>query len=133
MLPQPSSPPHRIFSIGSVGIGAWTTVSHARQLIFGRTCTTRLKWEGTYSSTSRSSAPIRPNLSPPQVGHTHGASWTIVSAGKWSGKGARVEGLRFFFDEAPVSVVSAASDSATPARASVSATPALCGLVSARP
>ena len=47
-----------------------------------RTCTTRLKWEGTYSSTSRSSAPIRPNLSPPQAGHAHGASWTIVSAGK---------------------------------------------------
>src|SRR5208337_5625513 len=47
------------------------------------------------SSTSRSSAPIRPNLSPPQAGHTHGASWTIVSAGKWSGKGAWFEGLRF--------------------------------------
>lgn len=65
----------RPFSIGNVGIGAWATVSQARQLIFGRTCTMRLKWEGTYSSTSRSSAPIRPNLSPPQVGHTHGASW----------------------------------------------------------
>ncbi len=52
--------PRTPFSIGSVGIGAWTTVSRARQLIFGRTCTTRLKWEGTYSSTSRSSAPIRP-------------------------------------------------------------------------
>ena len=57
-----SAGPGRPFSIGSVGIGAWTMVSQARQLIFGRTCSTRLKCEGTYSSTSRSSAPIRPNF-----------------------------------------------------------------------
>ena len=31
---------------------------------------------------------------------------------EWSGKGARFEGLRFFFDEAPVSVASSASGSA---------------------
>jgi hypothetical protein len=33
---------------------------------FGRTCWMTLKLEGTYSSTSRSSCPIRLNVVPPQ-------------------------------------------------------------------
>ena len=74
--------PRRPFSIGSVGMGACTTVSQARQLIFGRTCSTRLKCEGTYSRTMRSSAPIRPNFVAPQVGQTQGASCMIVSSGR---------------------------------------------------
>ena len=51
--------PGRPRSIGSDGIGACTIVSQARQLSFGRTCRITLKLEGTYSSTSRSSSPIR--------------------------------------------------------------------------
>lgn len=41
----------------------------ARQHIFGRRCTTRLKCEGTYSSTSRSSVPILLKTVPPHFGH----------------------------------------------------------------
>ena len=66
----------------AVGRGACTTVSQARQLIFGRTCSTRLKCEGTYSRTMRSSAPIRPNFVAPQIGQTQGASCMTVSSGR---------------------------------------------------
>jgi len=41
----------------------------------------------------RSSAPIRPNFVAPQVGQTQGASCTIVSSGRWSGRGVRTDGL----------------------------------------
>ncbi len=52
------------------------------RIAVGRTCCTRLKCEGTYSRTSRSWAPIRPNFVPPQVGQTQGASCTVVSIGR---------------------------------------------------
>jgi hypothetical protein len=55
-------------------MGACTIVSQPRQLIFGRTCTTRLKKDGTYSSTSRSSSPILLNSAPPQHGHEQAGS-----------------------------------------------------------
>ena len=42
--------PGRPRSIGSVGIGACTMVSQARQLSLGRTCWITLKLDGTYSS-----------------------------------------------------------------------------------
>src|SRR5258708_38690847 len=74
-------------------MGACTTVSQARQLIFGRTCSSRLKCEGTYSRTVRSSAPIRPNFVAPQVGQTQGASCTRFSSGRWSGRREQAYGL----------------------------------------
>ncbi len=88
--------PGRPLSIGSVGMGACTMVSQARLLIFGRTCSTRLKCESTYSSAMRSSTPIRPNLVSPHLGETHGASCKTISSGRWSSKGARTDG--FFVD-----------------------------------
>jgi hypothetical protein len=57
------------------------------------------------------------------AGRAHGASWTIVSTRRWSGKGARFEGFRFFLDGSPVSVASAGSDSAKQVRASATAAP----------
>jgi hypothetical protein len=62
-------------------------VSQARQLIFGRTWTTTLKCEGTYSSTSRSSVPIRLSFLLPQAGQTHLASCSTRSRGRWAGSG----------------------------------------------
>src|SRR3954447_982492 len=81
--------PGRPRSIGSDGIGACTIVSHDRQLSFGRTCWVTLKLEGTYSSTSRSSCPIRLNVVPPQPGQVQAGSWVTVSRGRWAGSDVR--------------------------------------------
>ena len=54
--------------MGSEGIGACTIVSQVRQLSLGRTWRVTLKLEGTYSSTSRSSCPMRLNRLPPHPG-----------------------------------------------------------------
>jgi hypothetical protein len=69
--------------------GICVIVSHARQLIRGRTWTTTLKCEGTYSSTSRSSSPSRLRRALPQAGHTQAASCTTRSRGRWAGSGWR--------------------------------------------
>src|SRR5208282_5652469 len=71
--------PGRPRSIGSVGIGACTMVSQDRQLSFGRRWRITLKLEGTYSSTSRSSWPIRLKVVPPQPGQEQAGSWMTVS------------------------------------------------------
>lgn len=70
-------------------MGAWTMVSQARQLSLGRTCLITLKWDGTYSSTSRSSSPICEKMVPPHCGQAQGASWRITSRGRCSGSGWR--------------------------------------------
>src|SRR5271167_2057205 len=64
--------PGRPRSIGRLGIGGCTIVSQARQLSFGRMWRITLKLEGTYSSTSRSSWPMRLNTVPPQPGQVPG-------------------------------------------------------------
>src|SRR5918995_4529360 len=81
--------PGRPRSIGNDGGGAWVMVSHCRQLILGRTWTTTLKCEGTYSSTSRSSAPTRVSAVLPHVGQAHAGSYTTRSRGRCAGNGCR--------------------------------------------
>ena len=70
--------------------------------ILGGTCMTRLKWR------ERIAAPHAGRRRPGETCRRRrsgtGASWTIVSTRRWSGKGARFEGLRFFLDGSPVSV-----------------------------
>jgi hypothetical protein len=65
----------RPFSISSVGIGAWTIVSQARQLIFGRTCYDALKVERNIfehlALVRADAARICPRR---RAGHTPGAS-----------------------------------------------------------
>jgi len=80
--------------MGNAGIGRCTTISQARQLSFGRICWITLKLDGTYSSTSRSSCPIRLNTVLPQPGQTQGGSWVIVSRGRCAGSGLRTGCLR---------------------------------------
>ena len=87
--------PGRPRSIGSDGIGACTMVSQARQLSFGRTWRITLKLEGTYSSTSRSSWPMRLNTVPPQPGQVQAGSWVTVSRGRCAGSGLRTGCLRW--------------------------------------
>ena len=81
--------PGRPRSIGRLGIGGCTIVSQARQLSFGRMWRITLKLEGTYSSTSRSSWPMRLSTVPPQPGQVQAASWVMVSRGKCGGSGLR--------------------------------------------
>src|SRR3954465_11485740 len=81
--------PGRPRSIGSDGIGACTMVSQDRQLSFGRRWRITLKLEGTYSSTSRSSWPIRLKVVSPQPGQLQAGSWVTVSRGRCSGSGWR--------------------------------------------
>ena len=50
---------------------------------------------GTYSSTSRSSCPIRLNVVPPQPAQMQAGSWVTVSRGRWAGNGARTGCLRW--------------------------------------
>ena len=76
--------PGRPRSIGNDGGGAWVMVSHCRQLILGRTWTTTLKCDGTYSSTSRSSLPIRLSFLLPHAGQTQVASCSTRSRGRWA-------------------------------------------------
>ena len=71
--------------MGREGIGACTIVSQTRQLSLGRMCWITLKLEGMYSSTSRSSWPIRLNTLPPQPGQVQAGSWVTISRGRWSG------------------------------------------------
>ena len=67
-----------------------TIVSQARQLSLGRTCRITLKLEGTYSSTSRSSCPMRLNRLPPHPGQVQTGSCVMVSRGRCAGSGVRV-------------------------------------------
>ena len=53
-----------------------------------------MKLEGTYSSTSRSSWPIRLNVVPPQPAQIQAGSWVTVSRGRWAGSGVRTGCLR---------------------------------------
>ena len=62
---------------------------------FGRMCWITLKLEGTYSSTSRSSCPIRLNVVPPQPGQVQAGSWVMISRGRWAGSGVRTGCLRW--------------------------------------
>ena len=103
--------PGRPRSIGSDGIGACTIVSHDRQLSFGRTCRITLKQEGTYSSISRSSSPIRLKTVPPQAGQVQGGSWMTVSRGRCPGSVLRTGCLRWCV-LAGVSVLGGGGDSA---------------------
>ena len=54
-----------------------------------------MKLEGTYSSTSRSSWPMRLNIVPPQPGQVQAGSWVTVSRGRWAGSGVRTGCLRW--------------------------------------
>ena len=80
--------------IGRLGIGGCTIVSQARQLSFGRIWRITLKLEGTYSSTSRSSWPMRLNTVPPQPGQVQATSWVMVSRGRCGGSGLRTGCMR---------------------------------------
>src|SRR4051812_7218503 len=83
--------PGRPRSIGREGMGGCTMVSHARQLSFGRTCRITLKLEGTYSSTSRSSWPMRLNTVPPQPSPCDPcAKHSVAPPPKGAGAGRRV-------------------------------------------
>jgi hypothetical protein len=84
-----SAGPGRPRSIGKDGSGGWVIVSHCRQLSFGRTCTTTLKCDGTYSRTSRSSVPMRLSLVLPQAGQAQAASCSTRSRGRCAGSGWR--------------------------------------------
>ena len=64
------------------GGAATAFVRPREQVILAPERCTRLKCEGTYSSTMRSSAPIRPNFVSPQAGQTQGASCVTVSSGR---------------------------------------------------
>ncbi len=64
-----SAGPARPFSTGRSGAGAWTIVSHARQLMRGRIWRITLSRAGTRSSTSVTSSPSFDSLVPPQHGH----------------------------------------------------------------
>lgn len=70
--------------------------SHARQLIFGRTCCTTLKDDGTYSSTSVTSSPIRRSTVPPQHEQASCGGCVTCSRGRCAGNGLRPVGLLRF-------------------------------------
>src|SRR5579864_2067534 len=85
-----SSPgPGRPRSIGKDGSGACTMVSQARQLTVGRTYSTTLKEDGTYSSTSVTTSSILRSTVPPQDGQDGKGSMITRSRGKCSGNGLR--------------------------------------------
>lgn len=73
--PWPSLP----HSIGRLGIAGWVIVLQSRQLSFGRTWTTTLKCDGTYSSTSRVSSQILRSRSQPQAGQAQTPAFVMIS------------------------------------------------------
>ena len=68
-------------SIGNDGSGACMIAAQARQLSFGRTCSTTLKNDGTYSSTSVTSSPILRSTVPLHDAQAGGASCSTRSRG----------------------------------------------------
>jgi hypothetical protein len=76
------------------GAGGWLIFSYDRQVNFSRTVWITFHWRGTTSSVSVISSPIFTMRSDPQQLHWLGASTTIRSRGRWSGKGLRRVKLR---------------------------------------
>src|SRR5438445_10615892 len=89
-----SAGPARPRSIGNDGSGACMIVAQLRQERIGRTCSTTLKDDGTYSSTSVTSSPILRSTVASHDEQDRGGACTTRSRGKCSGNGLRPRGLR---------------------------------------